>query len=96
MKNICPCPNLSCSNHGDCAKCTSSHIRKGYLNYCGFYTILPTLKQLMADASDEKTKEKINELIQPQLDAYAALMKKHNVSQQQCDELFSKFVEYTE
>ncbi len=37
-KNInkdCPCPNTSCSRHGDCDACIAAHAAKGGKTKCG-------------------------------------------------------------
>ena len=52
VKEICPCVNLECPNHGNCEKCTSRHLNKGFLNFCGFHTILPLLQEAI-DASPD-------------------------------------------
>ena len=82
MKEICPCPNLECPNQGDCAKCTSRHLRIGSLNYCGLHTILSALQEAIDASPDSPTAKKLAELIQKPLTAHAGLMKKHNLSEQ--------------
>ncbi|MHA1271350.1 MAG: hypothetical protein ACTSPY_16270 [Candidatus Helarchaeota archaeon] len=41
---ICPCPKISCNNHGNCDSCTKYHSNSGGLPFCkrnhGFFTKL--------------------------------------------------------
>jgi len=85
VEDICPCPNLTCPNHGDCARCTSSHIRKGYLSYCAFHTVLPALRDVLAEDAESPTAQKLNGLIQPQLDAYDKLKAEYGLAQEELD-----------
>jgi len=95
MEDICPCPNPNCPNHGDCAKCNSSHIRKGYLSYCAFHTILPALRQVIAESPDSPAAKKLDSLIQPQLAAYEKLKAKHGLSQEELDRKFAKVANFS-
>ena len=94
MKDICPCPNTGCPNHGDCAKCTASHVRKGYLSYCSFHTILPTIRDLIAADPDSPTARKLDALIQPQLEAYEKMKAANSLSQADLDKRLAKVAEY--
>lgn len=94
MKDICPCPNPACPNHGDCSKCTGSHIRKGYLSYCAFHTILPTIERLIKEDPGSPAAEKLKGLIDPQLKAYRKLMDKHGISEKECRRRLKKVAEY--
>ena len=96
MKEICPCPNLNCPNHGDCEKCTSRHLRKGFLNYCGFHTLLPTIKQVIDNDPESPTAKKLDALIGAQLSAYEKLMKDHRLSQESQDRLLKKVAEFSD
>lgn len=96
MKNICPCPNLSCPNHGDCAKCTSRHVRKGYLSYCAFHTILPSIKQVIDADPGSQAAMKLDALIKPQLQAYEKLMDQNNLTQENQNMLLKKVSEYSD
>jgi len=96
MKEICPCPNLNCPNHGYCDKCTSRHARLGYLNYCAFHTILPTIKQVINEDPNSAAAKKLEGLIGPQLQAYEKLMKENNLSHENQDVLFKKVTEYSD
>ena len=96
MEEICPCPNLNCPNHGDCEKCTSRHVRIGFLNYCGFHTLLPTLKQVIDDAPESPIAKKLDGLIKAQLQAYDNLMSEHSLSQENQDRLLKKVAEFSD
>ena len=96
MKAICPCPKLSCPNHGYCDKCTSRHVRLGFLNYCAFHTLLPTMKQVMEGAPESPTSQKLNDLIQAQLQAYDQLMDEHGLSQEGQNRLLKQIAEYSD
>jgi len=85
--NACPCPNLKCPNHGNCANCTSRHLRIGTLNYCGFQAILPFLKEVSEISSDSSCSQKIKSMIDRHTNAYAKAMKEHSISEDQQNEL---------
>jgi len=85
VKDICPCPNPECPNHGDCAKCTSSHLQKGYLSYCAFHTILPAMQQVMAESPDSEASRRLRALVEPQLAAYEQLKAQHGITQEELD-----------
>ena len=96
MKELCPCPKLSCPNHGFCDKCTSRHVRLGFLNYCAFYTILPTIKQVIDEDPDSSAGKKLNALIQAQLHAYDKLMDEHGLSEESQDRLLKKVAQHSD
>ncbi len=96
MKEICPCPNLNCPNHGDCAKCNSRHTRLGYLNYCAFHTLLPTIQQVIDSAPESPTAKKLDGLIGLQLQAYEKLMNEHGLSKENQDSLLKKVAQYSD
>lgn len=96
LKEICPCPNLNCPNHGYCDKCTSRHVRLGYLSYCAFHTILPTIKQVIDDAPESPTAKKLDALIRPQLQAYEKLMNEHGLSRENQERLLKKMANYSD
>ncbi len=75
-ENPCPCVNLNCPNHNDCARCNSRHLKKGTLNYCGFYAVLPVLKE----AIDSGSTEPIEKMVASQLAAYQKLMEQHGLT----------------
>ena len=96
MKDICPCPNLNCPNHGDCEKCTSRHVRKGFLNYCAFHTLLPTIQQAIDEAPQSPTAKKLDASIGAQLRAYEKLMKEHGLSQENRARLLKKVAAFSD
>ena len=96
MKEICPCPNLNCPNHGDCEKCTSRHVRLGYLNYCAFQTILPTFKQMIHDAPESPMAKKLDDLLGLQLAAYEKLMNEHDLLRENQDKLLKMVAAYSD
>lgn len=90
MGESCPCPNLECPNHGYCDRCNSRHVRKGYLSYCAFHTILPSLRKAM-DADPKSTAAlTLGEILAPQLEAYEALKEKFGLAQEDLDARFVK------
>lgn len=96
MKEICPCPNLNCPNHGYCDKCISRHMRKGSLNYCAFHTLLPTIKQVIDDAPESPTAKKLDALFGAQLQAYEKRMKEHGLTQENQNRLLNMVAEYSD
>ena len=96
MKEICPCPKLSCPNHGDCEKCISRHVRLGFLNYCSFHTILPAIKQVIDDTPESATAKKLDALLGAQLQAYDKLMDEHGLSQDSQNMLLKKVAKYSD
>lgn len=96
MKEICPCPNLYCPNHGYCDKCISRHMRKGSLNYCAFHTLLPTIKQFIDVAPESPTAKKLDALIGTQLQAYEKRMKEHGLTQGNQNRLLNMVAEYSD
>ncbi len=93
IKEICPCPKIACANHADCEKCTSSHLKKGSLNFCGFHTILPTLQEAIAASPESATAKKLNALIEGQLQTYEKLMTSNNLSKENQNVLLQKMSE---
>ena len=81
--HTCPCPNLECPNHGVCEDCTSRHLRKGTLNYCGFYSILPELEAAVAADPDSPAAAIIRQRIERQCGAYEKLKEQHGISEKQ-------------
>lgn len=75
----CPCPIWGCPNRLKCDECTKSHIKKGHLNACGFYTILPTIETLIGKVDDRETINLIQEmLVYPNAKAYELANKMHD------------------
>jgi hypothetical protein len=95
IKEICPCPNLTCPNHGLCDQCTSRHLRLGYLNYCGFNTILPVLQNAIQASPDSETAKQLSVMIERLTRAYSALMEKHELTQEHQQERLKKVAEFS-
>ncbi len=86
----CPCPNLDCTNHGNCENCSSRHLRVNTLNYCAFYAILPELeKAIEADPNSEASKI-IQNRIDRQMNAYQKCMQKHGLTEESQKKLREK------
>jgi hypothetical protein len=82
----CPCPNLNCPNHGVCEDCTSRHLKIGTLNYCGFYSILPSLNEAIESSPDSESAQMLSRLLQKQTKAYEMLMDHHDLTEEgQCE-----------
>jgi hypothetical protein len=94
LKEICPCPNRDCPNQGLCDKCISRHLKGGYLNFCGFQTILPALRMAIEASPDSPTAQKLSPLIDNMLQAYAKLREKHGISEEDERERLKKVAEY--
>jgi hypothetical protein len=95
MKEICPCVNMDCSNHGNCEKCISRHLNSGYLNYCAFHTVLPEL-QGMIDASPESpTAKKLAAMIKNRMQTFGKHMAKHGLSKDRQEELLKKVADFS-
>ncbi len=86
-ENVCPCPNLECPNHNNCSNCNSRHLRKGTLNYCGFYAILPFLNEVSKLPEESEASKKVKHLIDNQSNAYCKLMDEHCISEDRQAEL---------
>lgn len=95
MKSICPCPNVTCNNHGICDDCTSRHLRQGHLNFCGFQTILPTLKEAIELDPDCATAQKLNPLIELMQEAYRQLREKHGLSEEEQNKKLQQVAEHS-
>ena len=95
IKEICPCPNLTCPNHGYCDKCTSRHLKLGYLNYCGFNTILRVLQKAIQASPDSETAKQLSAMIERLTQAYSALMEKHGLTQEHQQDLLKKVADYS-
>jgi len=96
MKEICPCPNLDCPNHGFCNKCNSRHLRGNFLNCCAFYTILPTLQETIDASPESPTAKKLATLVGDRLQAYEKLREKHGISKESQELLLKKVAEYSD
>ena len=96
IKEICPCPKLTCPNHGYCDKCTSRHLRLGFLNYCSFHTILPTIRKAIDEAPESSLATKLDDLMQAQLKAYDSLMDEHGLSHDSQDRLLKMVAKHSD
>lgn len=79
--NVCPCPNIKCPNHGNCKDCTSRHLKINSLNYCGFYSILPTLEEAIELSPESPAALKLSALIKKQTQAYTKLIEINSLSE---------------
>ena len=62
-----------------CREGTKSHLEKGHLNACGFYTVLPTIEKLISMIDDLETKKLIEKmLIEPNAKAYELARRMHD------------------
>jgi hypothetical protein len=92
----CPCPNLECPNHGVCEDCTSRHLKKGMLNYCGFYSILPSLNEAIELSPDSESARALSHLLERQMKAYSTLKEKHHLAEQKQSELRREAADFSE
>ena len=96
MKEICPCPNLHCPNHGYCDNCTSRHLRIGYLNYCSFQTLLPAMRQVIDADPESPTAKKLDGLLGAQLLAYEKLMEENELTKENQARLLKMVAEHSD
>ena len=96
VEEICPCHKLECPNHGNCEKCTSRHLRMGALNYCGFYTILPTLKEAIEASPESPTAKKLTALIEAREETYETLLEKHGLIREGQEQLLKKMADFSD
>ena len=96
VKEICPCVNLEGPNHGNCEKCTSRHLNKGFLNFCGFHTILPVLQDAIEASPESPTAKKLADLIEKRLGVNNKLMEKHAISEEDNARLLVKMAEFSD
>lgn len=96
MKDICPCVNRDCPNHGNCEKCTSRHLKRGYLNYCAFYTVLPELQEAIQLSPESATAQKLALTIKNRLAAYDKLMEKHGLSRERQERLLKEVADFSD
>ena len=95
MKEICPCVNIDCPNHGNCENCTSRHLRKGSLNYCAFYTVLPELQEAIKASPESPTAQKLTSMIKTRLETYSKLTAKHDLNEQRQEQLLKKVADFS-
>jgi len=96
IAEICPCVNLECPNHGNCARCISRHTRLGSLNYCSFYASLPALEEAIKADPTSPTSAALRQSIDRRLEVNAGLMKKHGLSEAKQAALRKKVAEYSD
>ena len=96
MKEICPCVNIDCPNHGNCEKCTSRHLRKGSLNYCAFYTVLPERQEAIKTSPESPTAKKLASMIENRLETYGKLTVKHGLNIREQEQLLKKVADYSD
>ncbi|MBN1857564.1 MAG: hypothetical protein JW846_11525 [Dehalococcoidia bacterium] len=92
----CPCVNITCPNHGDCAKCTSRHVRLGNLNYCAFYTVLPVLQEAIAADPDSPAASILRGMVDGRLEGMEQLMTRHGLSEEKQAEMHRKVADYSD
>lgn len=96
MKDICPCVNVGCPNHGDCEKCTSRHLKRGYVNYCAFYTALPGLQEAINASPESATAKILASMIETRLASYDQLMEKHGLSKERQEQLLKAVADFSD
>jgi hypothetical protein len=69
-------------------------MRKGNLNACAFYTILPFLEQAVAASPESPTAQSLKSMIQKRLSQYSELNKQHERSDDLQQELLQKMRDY--
>ena len=92
----CPCVNITCPNHGDCAKCTSRHVRLGTLNYCSFYTVLPVLQEAIAFDPESPAASTLRGIVDRRLEGNAELEKRHGLSAEKQADMRRKVADYSD
>ena len=96
MKDICPCVNLDCPNFGNCEKCTSRHLKKGSLNYCAFYTVLPDLQEAIAASPESPTAQLLASMTAKRLASYGKTMEKRGLSKEGQEQLLRKVTDFSD
>ncbi len=96
IKEICPCVNLDCPNHGKCENCTSRHLKRGYLNYCAFHTILPVLQEAIDASPESPSARKLAALVEKTQATYARLRDKHGLSLEENDALLKQMADFSD
>ena len=96
MKEICPCVNLECPNHGNCEKCTSRHLKKGSMNYCAFYTVLPELQEAIAAAPESPAAKKLASIIEYRYETYGKLAEKHGLPKERQKRLLKAVADFSD
>ena len=96
IKEICPCVNLDCPNHGNCENCTSRHLKSGYLNFCAFHTILPALQEAIDASPESPTALKLTALVEKAQATYARLSDKHGLTKEGNEALLKQMAEFSD
>jgi hypothetical protein len=95
-KEICPCVNLHCVNHGDCEKCTSAHLKQRSLHYCAFYSVLAELQEAMAASPESPTAKRLATMIEPRLATYRKRMEKYGLSEEREEKLLEEVADFND
>ena len=96
MKDICPCVRIDCPNHGNCENCTSRHLKRGSVNYCAFYTILPALQEAIGLSPESPTAQKIAFMVNTRLENYANLAAKNCLDKLEQERLLKQVADYSD
>jgi len=95
-RDRCPCVNIDCPNHENCKDCTSRHLRLGALNYCGFYTVLPALREAIEASPDSPTARKLTSMIDNRLQTYEKLTAKHSLTDKGQEKLLKEMADFSD
>jgi len=68
----------------------------GSLNYCGFYTILPTLKEAIAASPESPTAKKLSSLIETREELYDKLLEKHGLTKEGQESQLKKMTDFSD
>jgi hypothetical protein len=94
-KEICPCVNLHCLNHGNCEKCTSAHLKQGSLHYCAFYSVLSELQEAIAASPESPTAKRLTLMTEPRLATYRKRMEKYGLSKEGQEKLLKEVADFS-
>jgi len=72
----------------------SRHLNQGYLNFCGFNTILPTLRKCIEASPNSPAAEQLQAEIDKKLRAYQKLREKHGLDEENRDRLLKMVADY--
>lgn len=95
-KEICPCVNLHCLNHGNCEKCTSAHLKQRSLHYCAFYSVLSELQEAIDASPESPTAKKLAPMLEGKLAMYAKRMGKYGLSREGQEALLKKVADFND
>jgi hypothetical protein len=68
----------------------------GFLNYCAFHTILPTMQSVIAAEPESAAAKKLDGLLKAQLQAYDQLMAEHSLTPEHQDVRLKQVAAYSE